>query len=61
LKKEEYDMLLNPDDKIPFEVFAKAMYVDNCSERRLWKDEEISYEQYVEKNMKYLLDKFEEV
>jgi|TARA_B110000902_G_scaffold140676_1_gene162453 hypothetical protein len=54
-------MLLNPDDRTPFEVFAKAMYVDNCSERRLWKDEEISYEQYVEKNMQFLLDNFREV
>jgi|TARA_R110000803_G_scaffold104368_1_gene172545 hypothetical protein len=54
-------MLLNPDDRTPFEVFAKAMYVDNCAERREWQDEEISYEQYVEKNMQYLLDNFKEV
>jgi|TARA_R110000850_G_scaffold196921_2_gene323279 hypothetical protein len=54
-------MLLNPDDRTPFEVFAKAMYADNCAERREWQDEEISYEQYVEKNMQYLLDNFKEV
>jgi len=54
-------MLLNPDDRTPFEVLTKAMYEDNRSERRLWKDEEISYEQYVEENMQFLLDNFREV
>jgi len=53
--------LLNPDTRTKFEVFARDMFLENCSERDTFKEPLLTYDEYVEKNMKFLLDKFREL
>lgn len=48
--------LLNPDPRNEFEIFCREMYQENCRERDIFKEPLITYDQYVEKNMKFLLD-----
>ena len=47
--------LLNPDDRSEFEVFAQEMYQENCRERDIYNEPLLTYDEYVEKNMKFLL------
>ena len=47
--------LLNPDNRSEFEVFAQEMYQENCRERDAYNEPLLTYDEYVEKNMKFLL------
>lgn len=53
--------LLNPDTRTKFELFARTMFLENCSERDTFKEPLLTYDEYVEQNMKFLLDKFREL
>ena len=44
-----------------FEMFCREMYQENCKERDTYNESLHSYEDYVEKNMQFLLDKFNEL
>ena len=47
--------LTNPDDRSEFEVFAQEMYQENCRERDIYNEPLLTYDEYVEKNMKFLV------
>jgi len=47
--------------KDEFESFCREMYQENCKERDTYGECLYSYEDYVEKNMQFLLDKFSEL
>jgi uncharacterized protein YozE (UPF0346 family) len=48
--------LLNPDPRTPFEIFANEMYQENCIERESYGEPFLTLDEYIEKNMKFLLD-----
>ena len=52
--------LLNSDPRTPFMRFAQQMYQRNIMEREFFGDEPITLEKYLEKNIKFLLDKFDD-
>ena len=44
-----------------FEDYCREMYQENCRERNVWKEKLLSYEEYQEKNLNFLLDNFQKV
>lgn len=56
ISQETIDRLLNDDPRSPFTIFATEMHQNNCIEREAFGDPILTYEQYVEKNIKFLLD-----
>lgn len=48
--------LLNPDNRTAFEIFANEMYQENCIEREAYGEPILKLDEYIEKNMKFLLD-----
>ena len=44
-----------------FESYCREMYQENCRERNVWKEKLLSYEEYQEKNLNFLLDNYSEV
>lgn len=52
--------LLNSDPKTPFMRYVNQMYQRNILEREFFGDEPITLEKYLENNLNFLLDKFDE-
>jgi len=52
--------LTNADPRTPFVIFAQKLYRENCDERIAYGEPQQTFEQYLEKNMKFLLDNFSE-
>lgn len=48
--------LLSPDSRTAFEIFANEMYQENCIEREAYGEPILPLDEYIEKNMKFLLD-----
>ena len=48
--------LLSPDNRTAFEIFANEMYQENCIEREAYGEPILELDEYIEKNMKFLLD-----
>lgn len=48
--------LLNEDPRSTFEILSHEMWLENCREREAYGDPILSYDEYVEKNMQFLLD-----
>jgi len=48
--------LLNPDPRTPFDIFANEMYQENCIERDAYGEPLLTLDEYIEKNMEFLLD-----
>ena len=53
--------LLNPDNRTDFETFCQDMYQENCLERDGYSEPLLTYNQYVEKNRKFLLANYPQV
>ena len=53
--------LLNPDNRTDFETFCQDMYQENCLERDAYNEPLLTYNQYVEKNRKFLLANYPQV
>lgn len=53
--------LLNEDPRSEFSIFAHEMWLENCREREAFGDPLLSYDEYVEKNMNFLLDNMPKV
>jgi len=52
--------LLNADPRTPFVRFAQKLYRENCDERMSYGEPHQNFDEYLEKNMKFLLDNFSE-
>lgn len=48
-------------EKETFETYCREMYQENCVERDAYGEPILSYEEYVEKNMNFLLDNYPQV
>ena len=44
------------DPRSSFDIFANEMWQENCRERAAFGDPLLSYDEYIEKNMQFLLD-----
>ena len=56
ISQETIDRLLNEDSRSSFAIFATEMHQNNCIEREAFGDPILTYEEYIEKNIKFLLD-----
>jgi len=56
LDNEIEEMLRVTDPRSPFDVFAHEMWLENCRERETFGDPLLTYDEYIEKNMQFLLD-----
>jgi hypothetical protein len=48
--------LLKPDPRTAFEIFANEMYQENCIERESYGEPILTLDEYIEKNIEFLLD-----
>ena len=44
-----------------FEDYCRDMHQENCKERSLYNEKILTFEQYQEKNLNFLLDNFQKV
>jgi len=56
LDNEIEEMLKLTDPRSSFDIFANEMYQNNCVEREAYGDPILTYDEYIEKNMQFLLD-----
>ena len=57
----EFRDLSSMSKRADWRNFLLGMWLDNCDERKAYGEERLSYEEYVEKNIDFLDQKYNEI